>query len=316
MNQSSDRRNKQNQIGKYSAISTDENNHSFNSGTTLSLQSMVDDIPFEFNPKYRTIIVPNINIPEYDTTKIHNILATPIDFTLENKVLLEALEDLQRRKKEIEENTLRQQVSSTSSAVTTNNCPTTNSVVISPNSRPDNIHFPVTLVPSPPTLHPLTHIPNTQPTVHHLPVAITPFPVTSILPVPVPTPPPPPPVPTTTKPSVSPTYRLPSVRDIYWPTSNQQSYTVPVSGPSALTSNTLCLPTPIHSTVSSLDSVKQNNQSFNNCDSKAANDLAATFDGTLDSDDPFHDAELKSLNDVAELRHLYLTIGSANTVRR
>ncbi|CAM4903681.1 unnamed protein product [Rotaria socialis] len=56
MNQSSNRRNKQNQIGKYSAIFTDENNHSFNSGTTLSLQSMVDDIPFEFNPKYRTII--------------------------------------------------------------------------------------------------------------------------------------------------------------------------------------------------------------------------------------------------------------------
>ncbi|CAF5035891.1 unnamed protein product, partial [Rotaria magnacalcarata] len=78
MNQSSNRRNKQNQIGKYSTIFTDENNHSFNSGTALSSQSMVDDIPFEFNPKYRTIIVPNINIPEYDPTKIHNILATPV----------------------------------------------------------------------------------------------------------------------------------------------------------------------------------------------------------------------------------------------
>ncbi|CAF3641015.1 unnamed protein product [Rotaria socialis] len=65
MNQSSNRRNKQNQIGKYSAIFTDENNHSFNSGTTLSLQSMVDDLPFEFNPKYRTIIASRIFIIGY-----------------------------------------------------------------------------------------------------------------------------------------------------------------------------------------------------------------------------------------------------------
>jgi hypothetical protein len=119
-------------------------------------------------------------------------------------------------------------------------------------------------------------------------------------------------------PSISPSsYRLPSVRDIYWPTGNQQQYTVPVSIPSTtLTTNTLNLPTPIHSTSSSPNSVKQNNRSFNNCDSIAANDLAATFDGSLDSNDPFHDAELKSLNDVAELRHLYSAIGSANTVRR
>ncbi len=50
--------NKQNQIGRYSSISIDENNHSINNGGIgLSLQSFVDDIPFEFNPKYRTIFV-------------------------------------------------------------------------------------------------------------------------------------------------------------------------------------------------------------------------------------------------------------------
>ncbi|CAF0909494.1 unnamed protein product [Rotaria sordida] len=302
MNQSSNSRNKQNQYEKYSTLFNDENNHSINNGTASSLQSFVDDIPFEFNPKYRTIIVPNINIPEYDITKIRNILAKPIDFALENKVLLEALEDLQRKKKEIQDDTLRQQSTSHSAAGATN-CQTTNSISISSNTLTQNIPFPVVLPPVPPP----THISNSQSTLH-LPIPVTSFPVT-----PVPPPPPPPP---TTKPPIQPSYRLPSVRDIYWPTGNQQQNIVPISGPSTLTSNALHLPTPIRSTNSSPNSVKANNQSFNNCDSAAANDLAATFDGTLSSDDPFHDAELKSLNDVAELRHLYSAIGSANTVRR
>jgi hypothetical protein len=43
---------KPNQLGRYSSTSNDENNH-----LILSLQGFVDDIPFEFNPKYRTIIV-------------------------------------------------------------------------------------------------------------------------------------------------------------------------------------------------------------------------------------------------------------------
>ncbi|CAF1417098.1 unnamed protein product [Rotaria sp. Silwood1] len=301
MNQSSKRQYKQNQIEKSSTIFNDENNHSINNGITLSLQSFVDDIPFEFNQKYRTIIVPNINIPEYDTTKIRNILAKPIDFTLENNVLLEALEDLQRKKKEIQEDTLRQQ----STSVTTN-CQTTNSLSISPNTLSENIPFPVTL----PSVPPLTHIPNSQPTLH-IPIPTTSFPV-------APVPPPRPPISPslTTKPFIAPSYRLPSVRDIYWPTGNQQHYIAPISDPSTLTSTTLNLPTPIRSTNSSPNSVKPTNQSFNNCDSTAANDLTATFDETLGSDDPFHDAELKSLNDVAELRHLYSAIGSANTVRR
>jgi hypothetical protein len=153
----------------------------------------------------------------------------------------------------------------------------------------------------------LTHLPNSHPTVSlgaHLPITTTSFPVTPI---------PPPSI----TPSISPSYRLPSVRDIYWPSGNQQQqYVVPVSGTSTLTTNTLNLPTPIHSSHSSPNSGKQNNRSFNNCDSTAANDLAATFDGTLGSDDPFHDTELKSLNDATELRHLYSAIGSANTVRR
>lgn len=47
-----------NKFGRYSSISTDENSHSINNGVaTLPLQSFVDDIPFQFNPKYRTIVV-------------------------------------------------------------------------------------------------------------------------------------------------------------------------------------------------------------------------------------------------------------------
>lgn len=46
------------QLGRYSSISNDEYNHSINNGATL--QSFVDDIPFEFNQKYRTIIVVSL----------------------------------------------------------------------------------------------------------------------------------------------------------------------------------------------------------------------------------------------------------------
>lgn len=168
----------------------------------------------------------------------------------------------------------------------------------------ENNPFSVYSAPPPPPSA-LTHVSNSQPTVH-LPVINTSFPIT---PVPLPHPAP-------SMPSISPSYRLPSVRDIYWPTGNQEQYTVPVNGPLTFTSNTLNLPTPMHSTNSSPNSVKPNNRSFNNCDSIVANDLTATFDGTLGSDDPFHDAELRSLNDATELRHLYSAIGSANTVRR
>ena len=191
--------------------------------------------------------------------------------------MVEALEDLQRKKKEIEGDTLRQPA-----PVPT----TTNPLPLVSNKLPDNVSFTIT--------HPLTH----------LPVNNIRFPVTPV----------PPPIPS--KSNISPSYRLPSVRDIYWPTGTQQQYTVPVSDPPMLATNTLSLPTPIHSTHSSPNSAKENNRSLNSCDSIVANDLAATFDGNLGSDDPFHDAELKSLNDVAELRHLYSAIGAANTVRR
>lgn len=285
--------NRSNQFGRHSSVSTDENFHSIN-GAALSLQAFVDDIPFQFNTKYQTIIVPNIDIPEYDTTKIRDILAESVDFTLENKVLVEALEDLQRKKKEIEADTLRQHTASPSTVVTNN--PATNSMPILSNTNSVNY------VPPPP----LNSLLNSQPTVPPLPLISNTFPVTPL---------PPPQV----KPSISPSYRLPSVRDIYWPTSNQQQYTIPpvVNPPSTIvTTNTLSLPTPIHSTNSSPNSVKTTDRSFNNCDPIVTNDLTATFDGTLGSDDPFHDAELKSLNDMAELRHLYSAIGSANTVRR
>jgi hypothetical protein len=57
MSQSFNSGNKSNQLGRYSSLSNDEYNHSLNNGAALSLQSFVDDIPFEFNTKYRTIIV-------------------------------------------------------------------------------------------------------------------------------------------------------------------------------------------------------------------------------------------------------------------
>lgn len=58
MNQSISSENKGNQrLGRYSSASNDENSHSISNGISLSLQAFVDDIPFEFNPKYRTIIV-------------------------------------------------------------------------------------------------------------------------------------------------------------------------------------------------------------------------------------------------------------------
>ncbi|UJR10833.1 hypothetical protein I4U23_015020 [Adineta vaga] len=291
------------QSGRYSSVSNDEYNHSINNGAAPPLPSFVEDIPFQFNPKYQTIVVPNVDIPEYDTSKIRDILSVPIDFTLEKKVLLEALEDVQRKKKEIETDTLRQQqqqVSAPSTTITTNAQPV-NSVPILSTTHTTTIPFSVNHM-----LPPLTHLPNNAHPSVHIPVPVTSYPVT-----PAPIPPP-----LTNKPIISPSYHLPSVRDIYYPDANRQPYALPVNAPPMLPSNTLSLPTPIHSTNSSPNSVKQNNRSYNNCDSVTANDLAATFDGTLGSDDPFHDAELKSLNDATELRHLYTAIASANTVRR
>lgn len=57
MSHSSNFGNKYNQLETNSALLSDDNIHSINNAIALSLQSFVDDIPFEFNPKYRTIIV-------------------------------------------------------------------------------------------------------------------------------------------------------------------------------------------------------------------------------------------------------------------
>ena len=51
---------KSQQLGRFSSTSTDENSHSINNAAALSLQAFVDDIPFEFNPKYRTIFVVSL----------------------------------------------------------------------------------------------------------------------------------------------------------------------------------------------------------------------------------------------------------------
>jgi hypothetical protein len=53
MSQSSNRVNNGNARGRDSSASFD----SVINGTSSSLQSYVDDIPFEFNPKYRTIFI-------------------------------------------------------------------------------------------------------------------------------------------------------------------------------------------------------------------------------------------------------------------
>ena len=72
---------------------------------TFSLQSYVDDIPFEFNPKYRTVLVvsdhtlsktiirsPSVSslfqsdtdINEYDTRPIRDILSKAVEWRLFN----------------------------------------------------------------------------------------------------------------------------------------------------------------------------------------------------------------------------------------
>jgi len=81
-------------------------------------------------------------------------------------------------------------------------------------------------------------------------------------------------------------YHFPSVRDIYWPSSNQQEFHIPILNNSSQLS------------------------------SHYPNDLADTFDERFTSDDPFNDAELESLNNIKELNHLYSSIGSDNTIRR
>jgi hypothetical protein len=55
MNQSFNIVNKQYERGRNSSTSIDDSIHL--NGTAFSLQSFVDDIPFEFNRKYQTIFV-------------------------------------------------------------------------------------------------------------------------------------------------------------------------------------------------------------------------------------------------------------------
>jgi len=283
-----------------SSTTTDDTSHSANNIPSWTLQTLLDDVPFQFNPKYLPVIVPNIDIPEYDTTKIRQLLARPIDLTLENKVLVDALEDLQRRKKVIEADALRRR----SPGPPTTNCQSSDSAsmptgVVNENVSHSAVH-PAPPLTLPSVSHPSVSL-NLPPSVHH--PSATPLP------------------------PIPPNFRLPSVRDIYWPSGTHQQYaavaaaTVPRTFTD--TSNRLPLPAPINSTRSSPhqplpNTITHNNWSFNSCDSTAASDLAATFDGTVSSSgaDPFNDAELKSLNDVAELRHLYAATGSANTVRR
>jgi hypothetical protein len=123
----------------------------------------------------------------------------------------------------------------------------------------------------------------------------------------------------------SPGFRLPSVRDIYWPSASQQQYAVPPHQVFASTSNPPVLPPPISisaivnvgsTTTMPSNALDGTSQTKHNCHFIDANDLAETFDERLTSDDPFHDAELRSLNDVVELNHLYSAIGTANTIRR
>ena len=69
MNQSISSENKGNhRLGRYSSASIDDNSHSISNGIALSLQAFVDDIPFVFNPKYRTIIVVSFHIERNDNS--------------------------------------------------------------------------------------------------------------------------------------------------------------------------------------------------------------------------------------------------------
>ncbi|CAF0888433.1 unnamed protein product [Rotaria sordida] len=202
--------------------------------------SFLHDIPFEFNSKYRIIIVSNIDISEYgNTNKICDILSKSIDFTLENKVLLEALEDLK-----------------CSSCISTN--------ILFLNNPSSSLHR------------------SLLPTIDHVSSIDTSIPLKPIS-------------------SHSSSVCSPSVRDIYCPFSNQQEYYIPMS---------------INSSKLSSNSVKQSNNLFNNYSSTYKNDLIAIFDEVLTFDNPFHDAELKSLNGIDELNNLYSGIGLANTNQR
>jgi hypothetical protein len=169
------------------------------------------------------------------------------------------------------------------------------STSISTNGLSETNRFPVNPFPS--RLVSSSSYPHFSPSNVQIPVPINSIPLKSVSPLP----PPPPSL-----------FHLPSVRDIYWPSGNPEQYIIPGTS----TSNIFNLPKPMNSSQSSPNSLKQTNRSLNNSNSIYLNDLTATFDGTLTCDDPFNDAELRSLNDVVELNHLYSAIGSANTIRR
>jgi hypothetical protein len=67
-------------------------------------------------------IKSDIDIPDYDRNKLHNILSkSVIDFTLENKVLMDALEDLKRKKQQIQSDTLSSVNPPTDTSIPVNN---------------------------------------------------------------------------------------------------------------------------------------------------------------------------------------------------
>ena len=254
-----------------------------------------------------------------------SIFLFQINFNLENQVLREALEDLQRRKKEIQADNPCTQVNRTPVTMPIKSvamdkerenkmnrfdlgfsCLPTTSV-----TRPSNLPSETNRCPGNVVQWSASASTEYPSACSHLSSCVTggpSVPVSSSFTLS--------PTSHSNNPSTLPSYRLPSVRDIYWPSTDHHHHVSPMVAPMSGTSNMLHLPTPIHSSQSSPVSVKQNNRSLNNCDSAAVRDLAATFDERLTSGDPFHDAELRSLNDATELRHLYSTSGSAHTIQR
>lgn len=266
--------------GSISSAFTKENTHSTSSGASFSLQSFVDDIPFEFNPKYRTVLVSDIDIDEYDTRSIRDILNKAIDFALEKHVLLEALNDVQRKKRSIEENIDRQHQPLETFPTRADQIGVEENEPSSRASRqPSNSRCRSSSALS-------------QSAQRHLPASAS-----------------------MAAPSASfvPSFRLPSVRDIYWPCANPHHYEMPVNDLSSRPRN---LPMPIHSSQGFRYLVGEKTEGKNPSYNRCPDDLSATFDGTLISDDPFHNAELQSLNDIDELNHLYSAVGVANTDRR
>ncbi|CAF0974377.1 unnamed protein product [Didymodactylos carnosus] len=317
-----------------------------------TLNTYLDNVPFLFNKKYIPINVPDHDIPDYDTRKVQEILTRPCNFTLEKKVLQEALDDVRRRRLEIEADGSKRLNATTTLPQTGTN------LTVTANEQQQNLEIDP---------HQLVEI-QTQKRQRAITTTSIPS-LTHYLPTPTSnqqhhrhSAPPPPQIPQQT----STMFRLPSVRDIYWPMGQNYAQQQPTAIPTTLlrASQTISNGSTTDGHVlNQLGQLNVENLSFNNCDEKHmlvsntvpsssvtttptslsstsssilnpkltdaiissktttnqanVSDLS-TFDPSLsDTHDPFHEAELRSIDDAVALRQLYtITSQTANTIRR